>query len=308
MKKHGPKYSGVYTAIITPLKPSGQLDLPAFKRILKDQKRAGVAGVVVCGTTGESPTLSDEEKQLLIQVALDELDGSKTQVIAGTGSNDTESTIEFSTWASDNGVAAVLVVTPYYNKPSQEGLISHFTSVADAIECDLILYNVPGRTGVSLTASTIAKLADHPRIRGLKEATGNLAFASEIRDQLLLRDRYLDLLSGDDATYLPLLSLGATGVISVASNLFPKPMMEMHNAFISGKVSKARALQERYYPLYRDLFVESNPVPIKAAMNYAGYCDPTVRAPLVALTSGSLKTLRVSLKSCGIRSRARSKA
>ena len=290
---------GVYTALITPFNAKGELDLPSYRRLLQDQKSAGVAGVIPCGTTGEAPTLALEEKKTLIEIALNELRGSSVKVVAGTGSNDTTETVDFSRWASTAGAQGVLVVTPYYNKPSQRGLEAHFRAVADAVDCDVMLYNVPGRTGVSLTATTVANLAAHPRIRALKEATGNVAFTSEIRDALALQSRTLDILSGDDATYFPLLAVGGAGVVSVASNLFPRAMVALQKATEQGNWSQARQLHERFYPLFRDLFVESNPVPVKAAFEWLGFCSGTVRAPLAGLSDSSLTLLATSLERCG---------
>lgn len=292
---------GVFTALVTPFDPGNQLDLAAFKRILKDQRDAGITGVIPCGTTGESPTLSIPEKKTLITTCLQELKGTGVKVVAGTGSNSTAETIELSRWASEQGVDGILVVTPYYNKPSQAGLEAHFKSVADAVSCEVMLYNVPGRTGVSLAADTVARLAAHPRIRSIKEATGNVAVTSEIMDALSLQKREMDILSGDDATYLPLLGVGAVGVVSVASNLFPRGMVAIQKAMVSGELDEARRVHQRYFPLFRDLFVESNPGPIKAAMASVGWCDARMRAPLAPLSSGSAEILRKSLDRCGVR-------
>ena len=291
---------GVWTALVTPFQPSGQIDFDAYRKLLRDQRAAGVAGVIPCGTTGESPTLSVDEKKKLITTALEEMRGSTTQVVAGTGSNDTRETVELSRWASDAGVQGVLIVTPYYNKPSAAGLEAHFRAIADAIQCKVMLYNVPGRTGISLTPATIVSLSQHPRITSLKEATGNVAFASEILDALATRGARLNLLSGDDATFLPFLSVGGVGVVSVASNLFPRAMVALQNAFDHGKLEEARALHQRFYPLFRDLFVEANPVPIKAALAAQGLCGETVRLPLTELTTSSREKLSESLQRCGI--------
>ena len=290
---------GVFTALVTPFLENGQIDLEAFRRLLKDQAQAGVAGVIPCGTTGESPTLSIDEKKRLISTAIEELKTTRVQVVAGTGSNDTSETIELSRWASEAGAAGVLVVTPYYNKPSQRGLEAHFRAVADAVGCEVMLYNVPGRTGVSLAPETIVKLAEHPRIKSLKEATGNVAFASEVIDQLQQARRPMTLLSGDDATYMPFLAVGGTGVVSVASNLFPRAMVALQSAMDEGRLDDARALHQRYYPLFRDLFVESNPVPVKAALELVGFCQNHVRAPLVGLSDSSRATLSKAMERCG---------
>ncbi len=293
---------GVWTALITPFTSSNQIDLPAYRKILKDQRDAKVAGVIPCGTTGESPSLSKDEKKMLIEVALEELRGSGLGVIAGTGSNNTNETIEMSTWASDLGVDGVLVVTPYYNKPTQAGLEAHFRAVADAVKCQVVLYNVPGRTGVSLAPETVVKLASHERITALKEATGNVALTSEIMDALALENRSLSILAGDDATYLPLLSVGATGVISASSNLVPRAMVAILEAYESGNVAEARSIHQKFYPIFRDLFIESNPGPVKAALSYIGLCEPHLRLPLVPLTQASARKLQESMSRCGIAS------
>lgn len=291
---------GVFTALVTPFTQNNELDLESFKRILKDQADAGITGVIPSGTTGESPTLSLNEKKILIQTCLEILKGTGVKVLAGTGSNNTAETVEFSKWASDQGVDGLLVVTPYYNKPSQTGLQAHFKQVADAVSCEVMLYNVPGRTGVSMTAETISALSTHPRIRSVKEATGNVAFTSEIIDVMAAQGRKIDILSGDDATYLPALSIGAVGVVSVASNLFPRAMVAIQKAMEAGRLEEARTIHQRFYPLFRDLFVESNPVPVKAAMAHAGWCSTDVRAPLVPMSAASMETLRASMARCGV--------
>lgn len=296
---------GVYTAVVTPFDSLNKLDLVAFKKILDDQRDAGISGVIPCGTTGESPTLSPEEKKTLIATAIAHLKGSGVKVIAGTGSNNTSEAVELSRWASDQGADGVLIVTPYYNKPSQAGLESHFRAIADAVRCELMLYNVPGRTGVSLTPATIAQLATHPRIRSLKEATANVSLTSEIIDTLKLKSVQMDILSGDDATYLPLLSVGAVGVVSVASNLFPRAMVAIQKATERGNYNEACALHQRFYPLFRDLFIDSNPVPIKYAMEFAGFCSSRVRAPLAPLSKAHTDTLLASLKRCEVTERSR---
>lgn len=291
---------GVWTALVTPFTDSNEIDLPAFKRILKDQKEAGVSGVVPCGTTGESPTLTQAEKKTLISTTVSELKGTGVKVMAGTGTNNTVETLEMSVWASHQGVDGILVVTPYYNKPSQAGLEAHFLAVANAVTCEVIPYNVPGRTSVSMTAETLVRLSKHPKIRTVKEATGNTAFASEILDLAALNQTGLDILSGDDATYLSLLSVGGAGAISVASNLFPRAMVGIQNAMKAGRPKEALEIHRQFYPLFRDLFLESNPVPIKYAMEYAGWCNARVRPPLAPLLPSNIEKLRMSLNRCGI--------
>jgi 4-hydroxy-tetrahydrodipicolinate synthase len=292
--------NGVWTALVTPFTDQNDIDLPAFRRILHDQRDARVTGVIPCGTTGESPALSVEEKKLLIKTTLEELKGSGIKVFAGTGSNNTTETVSFSKWASDAGVDGVLVVTPYYNKPSQSGLEAHFKAVADAISCEVMLYNVPGRTGVSLTPSTISALANHPRISTLKEATGNVSFTSDIIDMLIREKREIDILSGDDATFLPLLSVGAVGVVSVVSNIIPRTMVAIYEHMTQNRVAQAQVLHKRYYPLFRDFFVEPNPVPVKHAMASVGLCGTHVRLPLTRLTEASVEKVDAALKLCGV--------
>lgn len=291
---------GIWTALVTPFRNDDQLDLPAFKKILADQRAAGVAGVIPCGTTGEAPTLTVEEKKILISTALEVLQGSSTQVIAATGSYSTAESIELSRWASQQGVQGLLVVTPYYNKPSQAGLEAHYRKIADQVECPIILYNVPGRTGVSLASDTVASLAAHPRIRAIKEASGNIALTSEILDAVSQKDLPFEVLSGDDALFLPLLSVGAVGVISVASNLFPRSMVSIQRAMDHGQHTQALAIHKHFYPLFRDLFLESNPVPIKHAMAFAGWCGPTVRLPLAPIAAPHWERLKNTLERCGI--------
>lgn len=305
------KFRGVYTALVTPFDPAGEIDWAAFRLLLKKQKLAKVSGVIPCGTTGEAPTLTFEEKQHLIRATLEELASSDVQVIAGTGSNSTRETIELSRWASSLKVksgrsnktkrlAGLLVVTPYYNKPTQDGLVQHFHAVADASAVPLILYNVPGRTGISFTPETIAALAHHPHIAGIKEATGNLTFDAEMIDRIRttksLKKKPFWLLSGDDATYLPFLSIGGHGVISVASNLFPAEMVALQRAFDSGQIAKAQKLHQHYYPLFRDLFIEANPAPVKYALEQAGLCLAGCRLPLAALSEKNKMLLKASLK------------
>ncbi len=289
---------GIWTALITPFTESNEIDLVSFKKILRDQADAGVAGVIPCGTTGESPTLTHSEKKVLIQTAVEELKGSGVRVVAGTGSNNTAETVEFSQWAEKQRVDGLLIVTPYYNKPSQSGLESHYLAVANSVSCEVIPYNVPGRTGVSLTAETMIRLAQHPRIRTVKEATGNVSFASEILDHAAMTQTSIDVLSGDDATYLALLSIGAVGAISVASNLIPRAMVAIQKA---GPSPKALEIHKNYYPLFRDLFLEANPIGIKQAMADMGWCNANLRLPLTPLSPSNKEKLRATLSRCGIK-------
>ncbi len=291
---------GVWTALVTPFDDAGGLDLNAYRELLRRQADAGVHGVIPCGTTGEAPALSTEEKKTLIAIAMEELAGSPTRVIAGTGSNNFDMTLGLSRWASDQGVDGILVVTPYYNKPSQAGLQEHFRSIADAVACGVTLYNVPSRTGVSLSVETIVALAAHPRVVALKEATGSMAFGCEIVNELALQGHLLDLVSGDDASFFPLMCIGARGVISVTSNLCPQSMLELYDAVEGGDLKAARRGHQALFPLFRDLFVECNPVPVKYAMAFAGLCRPRVRRPLAPLTRNSRELLRRALQRCQV--------
>jgi len=298
---------GIITALVTPFQSDGSLDLATFDRLIRDQIDAGVSAIIPCGTTGESPTLSGEEKKTLISEAIRICRGSSTAVIAGTGSNNTQETVTLSRWASQEGADAVLIVTPYYNKPSHAGMLTHFIQVADAVQCPVMLYNVPGRTGVSLSPETAAKLSQHPRIRFLKEASGNVALTSEFLDQLRLAGSSLEIFSGDDATFLPLLSVGAKGVVSVASNLFPRAMIQIQTLFEEGKNTEAQRIHQHYFPLFRDLFIESNPVPIKLSLAHVSessagaLCGETVRAPLAPISNENRRRLESSLARCGFR-------
>lgn len=291
---------GVYTALITPFDSRNELDLVSYRKILADQKDAGVSGVIPCGTTGESPTLTLSEKKLLIQTALEALKGSNVKVLAGTGSNNTSESVELSAWASDQGVDGVLVVAPYYNKPSQDGLEAHFRAIADAVKCEVMLYNVPGRTCSTIDPVTITRLAAHPRIRSLKEASADMGLISELLERVSDSGRSLDILSGDDATYLASLSVGSVGVVSVASNLLPRAMVSIQRQMDQGNPREALAIHRRYFPLFRDLFVETNPVPIKMAMELAGFSHSRVRLPLVPMSAAHSRILQASLGRCGV--------
>jgi 4-hydroxy-tetrahydrodipicolinate synthase len=288
-------FNGIYTAIITPFDDSGKLALAAFRKIIEGQIKAGVAGIVVCGTTGESPALDEDEKKNVVRAAMDVAKGTPFQVLVGTGNNNTPSSIRFSKWASDEGAAALLVVTPYYSKPTQLGLRQHFLAIADEISCPMVLYNVPGRTGVSLNPETVAQLAQHKRIVGLKDATGNLVYLASVLDALARVEQDFCLLSGDDATFLPFMAAGGHGAISVASNIIPAEMVALYEAAVANDYENARRINGTYYSLFRDLFIESNPGPIKHAMALVGMCTAMLRAPLAELTPESASRLRTTL-------------
>lgn len=294
--------SGVFTALVTPFLASGEIDESAFEALVKRQIQAGISGVIPCGTTGEAPTLSEEEKKKLISICVRLCKGTQTRVYAGTGSNNTAETIRLSRWASDAGVTGVLIVTPYYNKPSQAGLIAHYEAVAEALPLttDLMIYNVPGRTSVSLSAETLGHLSKNPKIRSLKEATGNLAFLSEVRSAVQSSLGKFSLLSGDDPTYYPFLTLGGSGVVSVTSNVVPEQMVALQSAHEAHDANTARALHEKLFPLFKDLFVETNPTPVKYALSLLKLCRANVRLPLVEPTPASQKKVLAALKLAGV--------
>jgi len=284
---------GVYTALVTPFR-DGKVDLETLDRLVDMQIAGGVAGIVPVGTTGESPTLSFEEHEQVIRRVIARAD-HRCQIIAGTGANCTREAIEMTRQAKLDGADATLQVTPYYNKPTQEGLYRHFSEVADKGGLPVILYNVPGRVGVPIAENTVARLAANPMIAAVKEAAGSVDRVSAIKD---LCD--LTVLSGDDSLTLPMMSVGASGVISVSSNIIPAEMTRMVQAFQSGDFAAAAALHRKYYCLFRDQFVETNPIPIKAAMAMKGLIAEEYRLPLCELGGASRAKLAATLKRCGI--------
>jgi len=298
--------TGIWTAIVTPFKLDGQrkvLDLDAFKMLIRLQVEAGVSGIIPCGTTGESPTLSLNEKKLLIKTAIEELKEEKVNVVAGTGSNNTQASIDLSRWASDEGADGVLLVCPYYNRPTQRGLIEHFTAIADAVKCEVVLYNVPVRTGVSLTPQTISHLAKHVKITSLKEASGDMGFLGEVQEELKSQSLSLNLLSGDDSSFLDFLKNGGHGVVSVGSNLIPQTFVKIYSSFVAGDQSTAESLNEKYAELFRGLSIEPNPIPLKRALGHVGLCNDLVRLPLTAMSPENAEQLikrldAVQLKTC----------
>lgn len=275
---NNPIFRGAATALITPLNGSG-VDYEAFGRLIDWQIESGIDALVIAGTTGEASTLTDEEHREVLRYAIERIAG-RVPAIAGTGSNDTAYAIDMTKFACQIGYDAMLVVTPYYNKATQKGLIQMFTAIADASTKPIILYNVPSRTGVNIAPSTYAALADHPNICAIKEASGNISAAVEAAS--LVGDK-LDIYSGNDDQIVPLLSIGGTGVISVLSNLLPKETSEMCHKFFSGDVAGSAAMQFKYLPLVNALFCEVNPIPVKAAMAAMGFCENFVRLPLTLM-------------------------
>ena len=271
-------FTGAATAIITPLNQSG-IDYKQFEKLINWQIDEGINAIVVCGTTGEGSTLTDKEHRDAISFAVEKVNG-RVPVIAGTGSNDTAYALDLTKFACNAGADAMLVVSPYYNKATQNGLITTFETIADASTKPIILYNVPSRTGVNILPETCAKLACHGNIAAIKEASGNISQIAETA--ALVKDK-MDIYSGNDDQIVPVLSLGGLGVISVLSNVMPKETVKICTEFFGGNVKKSLNLQLKYLPLIKALFCEVNPIPVKAAMAAMGYCDNYLRLPLTPM-------------------------
>lgn len=279
-------FFGTYTALVTPFKdePRKPIDWPAFERLVEMQITGGVQGLVPCGTTGESPTLSTDEQHEVIRRTV-KLAESRVRVVAGTGTNSTEETIERSQTAERAGVHAVMVVVPYYNKPTQEGLCEHYVSVAHSVGCPVIVYNIPGRTGIDLTTDTLARICEAaPNVLAIKEATGNVLRAQEIVRVLGSR---ITVLCGDDALTLPMMATGAEGVISVTSNVLPGDVARVTTLAREGRWADAQRAHHALVPVHEAMFIESNPAPVKAALASRGICQVAVRGPLRAATENT---------------------
>lgn len=271
-------FQGVATAIVTPMNENG-VDYDAFGRLIDWQIEQGINGLVVAGTTGEGSTLSDEEHREVLAYAVKRING-RVPCIAGTGSNDTAYAIELTKYACSIGCDAMLVVTPYYNKATQKGLVKMFNAIADASTKPIIVYNIPSRTGVNIEPATFVELAKHPRIAAIKEASGNL---SKMVEEFALLDGSLDIYSGNDDQIVPTLSMGGKGVISVLSNIMPKETVAMCDAFYAGDVATAAKMQCKYLPLIQALFCEVNPIPVKAALAAMGRMEGVIRLPLTEM-------------------------
>jgi 4-hydroxy-tetrahydrodipicolinate synthase len=289
-------FSGSMVAIVTPMTTEGGLDWGAWDRLLDFHVREGTDGIVVAGTTGESPSLSMEEIEELTRRAVARC-RDKLKVIVGAGTYSTAGTVARTRTLSRLGVDGVMLVTPYYNKPPQEGLYRHFMAAAEASEAPVILYNVPSRTGVDLLASTVARLARNPQIVAIKEATGSMSRAREV---LSACPPEFTLLSGDDATAVDLMSLGARGVISVSANAAPRRMHEACAAAVSGDLAQARAIDASLQFLHKDLFVEANPIPVKWAVARMGLIGNAIRLPLVELSTAHQETVLHAMQAAGI--------
>ncbi|HMP83261.1 MAG TPA: 4-hydroxy-tetrahydrodipicolinate synthase [Verrucomicrobiota bacterium] len=289
-------FIGTYTAIVTPFK-HGKMDEAALERIVKMQIKGGVDGIVPVGTTGESPTLDYDEHIRVIELSV-KFAARKVKVIAGTGANSTKEAIYLTQRAEKAGADASLQVAPYYNKPTQEGLFQHFHAVARATKLPIILYSIPGRCGIEIGVDTVNRLAhDSVNIVGIKEAGGNPDRVSQLRAAL---GANFTILSGDDSLTLPFMSVGAHGVISVASNVIPREVAHMVKAFALGKTEVALKLHTKYYPLFKDLFVETNPVPVKAALAMMHIVDEEYRLPLVRINAANREKLKKTLKAVGV--------
>ena len=289
-------FKGVYTALITPFKEDGSVDEDALEKIVNFQIKNGITGLVPCGTTGESPTLNHEEHERVVELVVEFSDG-RVPVIAGTGSNSTQEAISLTRHAAESGADASLQVAPYYNKPTQEGFYRHFKKIADEVDMPLIVYNIPGRTGANIETATLMRLAQHKNIVGVKEASGSLP---QMMDIIAQKPDKFNVLSGDDNLTLPLIAVGGTGVISVAGNLIPSEMSEFVNAALDGNYDKARKHHYELMPLFKALFIETNPIPIKASMAMRGFCKEVYRLPICEMQMQNKKKLRDVLESMKI--------
>jgi 4-hydroxy-tetrahydrodipicolinate synthase len=289
-------FTGTYTAIVTPFK-RGKVDEAALKRVVKMQIDGGVDGIVPVGTTGESATLSYEEHIRVIALAV-KLAAGKVKVIAGTGGNSTSEAIYLTKEAEKAGADGSLQVAPYYNKPTQEGVFQHFRAVARATKLPIMLYSIPGRCGIEIGVETVKRLAEAcPNIVAIKEAGGSADRVSQLHAAL---GPGFPILSGDDSLTLPFMAVGASGVVSVASSIIPKEVSAMVRAFAAGEVANAREIHAKFYPVFKDLFIETNPVPVKAALAMLGVIAEEYRLPLVPMATANREKLAKSLKGCGV--------
>lgn len=288
-------FEGSMTALVTPFS-GGKIDADALRRHIDFQIDNGIDGLVPCGTTGEASTLSHEEHIEVVRITVEHVNG-RVPVIAGSGSNSTEEAVRLTERVRDIGADACLMITPYYNKPTQEGLYRHFSHIAVKVDIPIILYNVPGRTGVNMLPETVGRLAGIPNIVGLKDATGNLKQASYTIQ--MVPDDFV-ILSGEDALVYPLMSIGGRGVISVVSNIAPRQMADLTGSFLEGDVRKARDLHHRLLPLCDAMFIETNPIPVKGALFMMGRIENELRLPMVPLSDGSQSKLRKTLGEFGI--------
>jgi 4-hydroxy-tetrahydrodipicolinate synthase len=288
-----PRFSGTFTAIVTPFRKDGSVDDAAFERLLKEQIAAHVEGVVILGTTGESPTIMHDEATRIIEKTV-RLAKGKTKILVGVGSNDTRKTLESAKEAHALGADALLIVNPYYNKPTQEGLYRHFSLIAETVDIPQIVYNIRGRTGVNVETKTLLRLIANTRIVGVKEASGDIV---QMMDVLSKVPPHFAVLSGDDALTLPLLAVGGHGVISVVSNLLPAKVKEMVDAALGGDIAKARTLHFELLPLIHGCFVETNPIPVKTALALQGKIEEIFRLPMCPMQTETRRAWHTLLAS-----------
>jgi 4-hydroxy-tetrahydrodipicolinate synthase len=289
-------FTGTYTAIVTPFK-NGKIDEAALERLIKNQIKAGVDGVVPVGTTGESPTVDYDEHIQIIALAI-KFAAGKIKVLAGSGANATREAVYLTREAERLGADGSLQVAPYYNKPTQEGLFQHFREIARSTKLPIMLYSIPGRSGIEIGVETVRRLAETCKnVVGIKEAGGSCDRVSQLRAAVGPR---FEIMSGDDSLTIPFMSVGAQGVVSVASNVAPREVAQMVQAYASGQTKKALQLHHKFFPLFKDLFIETNPIPVKAALAMMGQIEEEYRLPLVAIGDKNRETLRATLKKCGL--------
>jgi len=284
---------GSFVALVTPFK-NGDVDFDKIKELVELHIEKGTNGIVPCGTTGESPTLSHDEHDKVVYEVTKAVDG-RIKVIAGAGSNSTAEALRLTKHAKDAGADAVLSITPYYNKPTQQGLTKHFTTIADQVEIPMVMYNVPGRTGIKLLPDTIAKLSEHPNIVAIKEACGSVEQVCEILSRC-----EITVLSGDDSLTYPMIAVGGKGVISVAANIIPSETAKMVKLAVEGKFDEAKNVHYKYWRLFKDLFIETNPIPVKTAMEMMGMLDFEMRLPMCAMQPANKERLKETIKECGL--------
>jgi 4-hydroxy-tetrahydrodipicolinate synthase len=291
-----PRLRGALTALVTPMTLDGAVDEAAFRRLVRWQVLAGIDGLVPCGTTGESPTLSHEEHMAVTEIVIDQAK-KRVPVIAGCGSNSTREAVKLTRHAKEAGADGALLISPYYNKPTQDGIVAHYAEVARQTAFPLVAYNIPGRTMSNILPSTIGRLAEIEQIVGVKESCGNL---DQMAHVIAAVPDDFAVLSGDDALTLPLLAIGGKGVITTAGNVVPAEMVELVRAFVAGDVERARSIHYRLLPLLDALFIETNPIPVKCALALLGLLQEELRLPLVRLTPPSRERLQSAMKELGL--------
>jgi len=289
-------FEGSFVAIVTPFNDDGSLDDDKLKELIEFQIENGTHGIVPCGTTGESPTLTHDEHDHVVELTVETADG-RVQVIAGAGSNSTAEALRLTQHAKAVGADGALVITPYYNKPTQNGLYAHFMHIADQVDIPVVVYNVPGRTGTDLQTTTLAKLATHQNIIGLKEATGQLSRASEAVNAC---DDEFTVLSGDDVNTLPIMAVGGKGVISVLANVAPKEVADMCNTFKAGDLQTAQQIHHQTMQLALDLFIDTSPIPVKTVLQMMGKLNGRMRLPLAPMSDDTLEVLRQTVNNMGL--------